>query len=154
MLTNGLSWRVYKVTFAKPISSELVLDIDFERLTPKNAKDIESLYLVCKEGWIKSVLGEYHDQKQSLSRYFIGAMVIADPVVQVLRRELRKLFPDIRVEAEEIKAVLTAEVLKREVLEGEHADEAAKKIARYFNRSQRERAARREADTEPETPVE
>ncbi len=154
VLTNGVNWRVYKVTFAKPISSELVIDIDFEGLTPKNAKDIESLYLVCKEGWIKSVLGEYHDQKQSLSRYFIGAMVIADPVVQVLRRELRKLFPDIRVEAEEIKSVLTAEVLKREVLEGEHADEAAKKIWRYFNRSQRERTARREAETEPETPVE
>ncbi len=37
---------------------------------------------------------------------------------------------DVRIEVEEIEAVLTNEVIKREVLEGDKAAEAARKIAR------------------------
>ena len=58
VLTNGVCWRVYKVIFAKPIDQELVIEINFCALDPKNPADLESLYLWCKEGWIKSVLGD------------------------------------------------------------------------------------------------
>ena len=146
VLTNGMHWRVYKVTFAKPISAEVVIDIDFSALSPKNAKDLETLYLFAKEGWSKSVLGEYHSQKQALSRYYIGGMVLTDAVIQVLRRELRRIFPDVRIESDEIKTVLTAEVLKREVLEGEKADEAKKRIAKSFTKQAKEKATRKQSD--------
>ncbi len=142
VLTNALSWRVYKVTFAKPIDQELVIEIDFSALNPKNAKDIESLYLFCKEGWIKSVLGEYHTQKQALSRFFLGAMILSDSVLQVLRRELRRLSPDVRVEIDEIKSVLTSDVLKRDVTEGEQAEGARKKIARAAAKPLRSRKSK------------
>jgi hypothetical protein len=69
VLTNGLNWRVYRVTFGKPIGQELVLDLDFCSLSGKAAKDVDTLYLFCKEGWMKSVLGEYHTQKQALSGF-------------------------------------------------------------------------------------
>ncbi|MCA9095904.1 MAG: type I restriction enzyme HsdR N-terminal domain-containing protein [Planctomycetaceae bacterium] len=143
VLTNGINWRVYKVTFAKPISAELVVDIDFSNLNAKNAKDIESLYLFCKEGWIKSVLGEYHSQKQALSRFYIGAMIVSDPVLQILRRELRRMFPDVRIEVDEIKAVLTSEVIKRDVTEGENAEGARKKIAKSLNKVQKEKSEKK-----------
>jgi len=130
VLTNGVTWRVYRVTFAKPIGQELVIDIDFCSLNSRNAKDVESIFLLCKEGWIKSVLGEFHTQKQALSRFFLGALLISDPVLQLLRRELRRLSPDVRVETDEILSVLTAEVIKRDVTEGDQAKDAAKKIAK------------------------
>lgn len=130
VLTNGVTWRIYKVTFAKPIGQELVLEIDFCASNNRNAKDIETLFLFCKEGWIKSVLGEFHTQKQALSRFFLGALIVSNPILQVLRRELKRLSPDVRVETDEILAVLTADVLKREVTEGDQAKEAVKKIAR------------------------
>jgi hypothetical protein len=147
VLTNGLIWRVFKVTFAKPIAAEVVIEIDFGALNAKSQKDLESLYLFCKEGWVKSVLGEYHSQKQALSRYYIGNMILSDPVMQVLRRELRRIFPDVRIEVEEIQSVLTSEVLKREVLEGEKADEARKRIAKSMNKLAKEKAVRK-ADAE------
>ncbi|MBL8815277.1 MAG: type I restriction enzyme HsdR N-terminal domain-containing protein [Planctomyces sp.] len=143
VLTNGINWRVYKVTFSKPISADLVVDIDFSTLGPKNAKDIDLLYLFCKEGWLKSILGEYHSQKLALSRYFLGAMILSDPVLQVIRRELKRLSPDLKVEVEEIKSVLSSEVLKREVLEGEKAEEAQKKANKAAAKVLRERAARK-----------
>ncbi len=148
VLTNGAYWRVYKITFSKPINQELVLDIDFCSLNPKNTKDVESLYLFCKEGWIKSVLGEYHSQRQALSRFFLGAMILSDPILQVLRRELRRLSPDVRVEIDEIKAVLNSEVLKREVTEGEQADEARKKIAKSASKVLRVRSSKKDTDND------
>ena len=141
LLTNGVIWRVYKLTFAKPIDFELVVEVNFPALSPKNAKDIESLYLFAKEGWLKSVLGEYHSQKQALSRFFLGAMVLTDPVIEVIRRELRRVSPDVRIEVSEIRTVLSSEVLKREVMEGEKADEARKKIARAASKALRTRAS-------------
>ncbi len=158
LLTNGVTWRVYKVAFTKPIDQELVLEIDFLTLGPKNQKDLESLYLLCKEGWVKSVLGEYHTQKQALSRFFLGAMVLTDPVLDVVRRELRRVSPDVRITTEEIKHVLSSEVLKREVMEGEKADEARKKIARTAAKILRSKAAGEKTDsteipvTKPATP--
>jgi hypothetical protein len=130
LLTNGISWRVYKVVFAKPIDQELVIDIDFCAMNPKSQEDIELLYLWCKEGWVKSVLGEYAEQKQALSRFFIGAAVLSEPVLDVIRRQLRRASPDVRIENEQISAVLVNEVIKREVMEGDKADEAKRKLSR------------------------
>lgn len=130
LLTNGLVWRVYHLIFAKPIDQELVLEIDFCALNSRASSDLELLYLWCKEGWQRSVLGEYHTQRQALSRFYVGAMLQTDPVLSVIRRELRRMSPDVRIDSDEIKDVLVNEVLKREVLEGDKADEARKKVAK------------------------
>lgn len=149
VLTNGALWRVYKLTFAKPIDFELVVEIDFAALNPKCTKDIESLYLFAKEGWLKSVLGEYHSQKQALSRFFLGAIILSDPVLDVIRRQLRRVSPDVRIDTEEIRSVLTAEVLKREVVEGDKADEARKKVAKAAGKALRTRASSKEKKAFP-----
>lgn len=130
LLTNGSCWRVYRIVFAKPIDHELVIDIDFCALNPKSRSDIELLYLWCKEGWVRSVLGEYHNQKQALSRFFVGMILLSNPVLEVVRRELRRMSPDVKIDIEQIKAVLSDEVIKREVMEGDKAEEARRKIAR------------------------
>ncbi len=130
LLTNGVSWRVYHVEFAKPIESELVVDLDFLRLNARSAGDLEMAFLWCREGWVKSVLGEYHSQQQALSRYFLGALLLADPVVDVLRRELRRMSPDVKIELEQIRRVLGEEVIKRDVLEGDRAEESRRRVAR------------------------
>lgn len=142
LLTNGITWRVYHVIFAKPIDHELVLELDFCALSPRSAGDIELLYLWCKEGWQRSVLGEYHTQKQALSRFFVGAMLQTDTVLDVIRRELRRVSPDVRIDTAQIKEVLVSEVIKREVLEGEKADEARKKISRSMNNALRTPSAK------------
>jgi hypothetical protein len=130
LLTNGMCWRVYRLTFAKPINYELVVDIDFSILNPRSEHDLELIYLWCKEGWQRSVLGEYHTQRQALSRFFVGAMLQTSPVLEVIRRELRRVSPDVRIDIDQIKEVLLSEVIKREVIEGEKAEEARKKITK------------------------
>lgn len=162
ILTNGETWRIYKVTFAKPIAHELVLEITFSQLNPKKSGDIEILYHLTREGWLRSALGEFHTQQQALSRFFLGAMVLSHPVLEVIRRELRRLSPDVKITAEQIKSALVQEVLKREVVEGEKADEAKKKVNKVAGKLLRTRATkgiaapqaksadRTDEDTEPE----
>jgi hypothetical protein len=149
ILTNGVCWRVYHIVFAKPIDQELVIDIDFCALNPRSDADLDLLYLWCKEGWVRSVLGEYHTQKQALSRFFLGAMILTDPVLDVVRRELRRVSPEVRIETEQIRAVLMNEVIKREVMEGDKADEARKKITRSQNKVLRAKETKTEAASGP-----
>lgn len=145
LLTNGISWRVYHLIFAKPIDQELVVDIDFSTLNGRTEGDLELLYLWCKEGWQRSVLGEYHIQKQALSRFFVGAMLQTDAVLDVVRRELRRVSPDVRIDSEQIKQVLVNEVIKREVMEGDKANDARKKIARSATKALRATLAKRDS---------
>jgi hypothetical protein len=149
LLTNGITWRVYRIQFTKPIDKELVIDLDFSSLNHRSERDIELLYLWCKEGWVRSVLGDYHSHKQALSRYVLGAIVLTDPVLDVIRRELRRLSPDVRIDTAEIKAALVADVLKREIIEGEKADEASKKISRAASNALRAKAAKGEPPSAP-----
>jgi hypothetical protein len=115
LLTNGTTWRIYHLIFAKPIGQELVVDIDFLNLNPRSESDLELLFLWCKEGRQRSVLGDYHTQKQALSRFFVGAMLLTDPVLEVIRRELRRVSPGVRIDIEQIGAVLSSEVIKRRI---------------------------------------
>jgi len=142
ILTNAETWRIYRITFAKPIDHELVLEINFSELNPKKFSDVELLFHLTREGWFKSALGEFHIQRQALSRFFIGAMVLSQPVLEVMRRELRRLSPDVKVDTEQIKSVLMHEVLKREVVEGEKAEQARKKIGKSANRMLRTKTAK------------
>lgn len=151
LLTNAEIWRIYKVTFAKPIVSELVLEINFSALNPKKSGDLELLYNLSKEGLMKSALGEFHTQQQALSRFFMGALVVSNPILEVLRRELRRISPDVRIDLEQIKSVLTNEVLKREVVESDKAEEARKKIARTAGKVLRARAVKQ--SKEPINPI-
>jgi hypothetical protein len=159
LLTNGNRWCVYHVLFTRPIQTELVVDIDFSVLSARSDADIELLYLWCKEGWQRSALGDFHTQKQALSRFFLGAMVLSDSVLDVIRRELRRVSPDVRIDTEQIRSVLANEVIKREVMEGEKAEVAKKKISKALSKASRAAVAAKEqkqtASSQPsESPIE
>lgn len=146
VLTNAEIWRVYKVTFGKPIEHELVLEFSLSNLNHKSETDIEYFWLLAKEGWQKARLGEYHARRQVLSRFTFGALLLTEPVLNVLRRELRRVESSIKVENEQVADILAQEVIKRDVLEGEKAAEAKKVVSRASKRALREVAPK-----DPET---
>jgi predicted type IV restriction endonuclease len=149
VLTNGVFWKVFKITFNKPIDQELVFEFDFLSLNNKSSDDVEKLALLSKEGWLKSFLYEYHSQKQALSKFFLSALILSDPITDVIRRELRKISPDVKVTSEQIREVILKEVLKREVIEGEKADEAKKKINKVFSKISKSKSVK-QITVEPE----
>jgi hypothetical protein len=152
VLTNSIHWRVYRVIFAKPIDQEIVCEFDFLNLNHKDEEHLGILYLLTKEGWLKAVMTDFYQQRQALSRFFVGATLLTEPVLAAIRRELKRVSPDVRIEPEHIEAVLRQEVIKRELLEdGKHA-EAVKTLARAANKALRAAAAKKDAP-EGDTPA-
>jgi len=144
-LTNGNLWRVYRVIFAKPIDAELVLDIDLLDLNAKSADHLESVYLLTRESMLKSGLYAYHDHLQATNKFYLAAVVLSDPVLETVRRELRRL-SDAKVEIDDLREALKLEVLKREVIEGEKADGARKKVTKAAGKMLRIRKGKDETD--------
>jgi len=148
ILTNGGMWRIYRISFGQPISQEMVFECDLLSINPKNRNQVESLFLLAREGHSKSVLHEYHTQRQAMSRHYLGAVILDDVVLDVIRRELRRLSPDVKIDREELRVALVQEVLKREVTEGDKADEARRKVARAQGKALRQKAKGAEAGVE------
>ena len=159
ILTNGMVWQVYKIRFDQPISYDLVCSFDFSELDPKNLEHQERLFVICKEGLVKDAREEYHERVLTLNRFTLGALILSDEVVGVIRRELRKLSDGVLVEPDDISRVLTNEVLKRDIVEGEEASKAQARVKKFYCKSARK--PRQQAsdksttdvcqETEPET---
>ena len=148
-LTNGNLWRVYRVIFAKPIDAELVLDIDLLELNAKSADHLESVYLLTRESMLKSGLYAYHDHLQATNKFYLAAVVLSDPVLETVRRELRRL-SDAKIEIDELRQALKLEVMKREVIEGEKADGARKKVSKSAGKMLRIRKGKEDGDASAE----
>jgi hypothetical protein len=146
-LTSGHIWKVYRVFFTKPIGTELVLDINLLALNPKNADQLESLFLLTRESMIKSGLYAYHDQMQATNKFYLGALLLSDPVIETMRRELRRLSPDVKIQVEDLRELMKQEVLKREVIEGEKAEAARRKVQKAASKLLR--AKKEKEDPEP-----
>lgn len=147
ILTNGMQWQVYRVIFGKPIDQQLVYQMNMLDLNPRAAADIETLYLLTKEGMQKSALDEHYARRQATDRFAIGAILLTDAVVGTVRRELRKLTPDVSISVDEVRKTLANEVLKRDVVEGEEAQEACRRLQKSAAKAARAaRGAKDKAD--------
>lgn len=140
-LTNGIVWRVYKVGFNKPIDFEIVVEFDLLAISHRDGDALEMLCLLAKEGWQKAHIGEYHSHKQALSKYTLSALLLSEPVLKMVRKQLRLTAPGLKTDLDQIKQVIEGEVIKREILEGERAASAQRQVKRATRRSQKQRIA-------------
>lgn len=137
ILTNGVIWKIYRIRFEKPVDFDEVCVIDLLSINPRKKGDQELLFLLCREAISSAVIEEYHDRISYVNRFTIGLSLLEEPTIDAIRKELRKLSPGLKVENEEIRSILTNEVIKRDILEGELSERAkckmkncAKKAAR------------------------
>ncbi len=150
VLTNGIHWRLYRIRFEQPIACSLVCALDMSTLNPRDEKVQECLFLIAREGLERNAREEYHEKLQSVNRYVIGQFILSEPVITLVRRELRRFSEGARIEAEDIEQILQTEVLKRDLLEGEEADAARARVGRFYKRAAgRRKAAPSEAAQAP-----
>jgi len=133
ILTNGICWNVYKMQYGKPVTFELVFKFDFTELNPK--KDVELLYPLSREGATKSTLDIVHSQRQALSRFSLGALLMSEQYLNYLRRDLRKISPNVKIDSSQIKEVIVTELFKREVVDNPDLKESRKKVNKIFSKS-------------------
>lgn len=112
VLTNGMEWQIHRIKFERPVSSELVACINFETLSHRNKDHLTQVFLLCRQGIQRQLIEEFHERSQIVNRYVVGAIVQTDPIVSVVRRELRRIGPGLKIDVDEIRELLESGVLK------------------------------------------
>ncbi len=131
VLTNAKEWKVYKVIFSQPIDKQLVYEFNLLDLQVRSADMLELLYPLCVEAFPKGNpdgLDSLYEQKSIFNRYVIGRLLLDEDMLGALKRKFKKLFPEMKIDAEALKKLIEAEVLKRDVLDPEQSKDAIKLI--------------------------
>lgn len=136
VLTNGIKWEIHRITLENKVQNEKLFVFDFVEMDHRKAEQQELLFLLCKRGVKKDLIDDYYEHKQSVNRYTIGALLLTDSVIGVVRRELRKLKPGIKVSIEEIQRLIHGEVIKREILDSDAGIEANKKLSKFLKKQE------------------
>jgi hypothetical protein len=140
VLTNGLQLRIYKIHFEKPIDKTLVFEADLSTMNLKDEDAIECIGTLSREGFTQSSMDALVQQKLATNKFAVAAILLSDPIIKTLRRQLRRLYPSVRIDEEVLRAVVANEALKREVVDGEESRAAQEEIKRAG------RAAKRQKD--------
>lgn len=160
VLTNVINWRLYRLSLGQPIDLDLVSSFELPSLSLKSEEDQDKMFLLCREGVISATMDLYRQHTQLLNKYTVAQVVMSDPVVAIIRRKLRRLFPELRVDREQISDILINDVVKREVIDGEKVKEAqrmikkaaavAAKLTRQAEKKQSETHANQQETSEPQ----
>jgi len=135
ILTNGIDWRIYRIRFEQPINYDLVCSFNFLALNPRNEKDQECLFMLSKEGLNKKIREEFFEKVQSVNRYVIGGLILAQPVLSLINRELKKLSDGVKIDVSEVEQIVKNEVLKREVVNGDEAEAAQARVKKFYKQA-------------------
>lgn len=154
VLTNAIDWRLYRIKFAQPIDHEEVSSFNLLNVTARNEDDLKRMFLLCREGIGTDAMDAYHQHSQILNRYTIAQVLLSEPLITCVRRELKKFFPDVKIDQQNITDILNNEVLKREVIEGDKAKETQQKLKRLMGKmaKQAEKKAEKPAPSAPVVP--
>jgi hypothetical protein len=144
VLTNGVVWRVYKIIFAQPIEKTLVCEVDALALSNRSPEILECFGNLSRECFSKASMGDLFQEKQVTNKYALASVLLSDPIVEELRRELRRLSPGLRIYTDALKLTLSDYVIKRELIDSEEAkaaQTAMRKLARAYARERSRRSA-------------
>ncbi len=148
VLTNGIEWEIYRVLVDGQVTSDRILAFNFLDMNMRRTDDMETLFMLCKRAISKDLIEEFYEHRQACNRFTIGALLVSDPVVSLVRRQLKQMTPGLKSTIDEVRDIISAEVLKREVRESEAAQEANRKVKRAMAKAERTKAAKK---TQPST---
>jgi predicted type IV restriction endonuclease len=157
VLTNAVEWQLHRIKFGQPIDHEEVSSFSFVDANAKKDDDINKMFLLCKEGINTDAMDAFHQHAQIVNKFTVAQILLTEPIISAVRREIRKYFPDVKLEAEQIADILNNDVLKREVIEGEKVKETQqklKKLVAKYNKEQEKKKEKSEALPSQEQPVE
>lgn len=140
ILSNAITWKIYRIKFAQPIDWEEVLCFDLGSIS-RSADDLAKLFMLCRESINSDTLDEFHRQAQIVNRYVVAETLLSDALVGALRKEFKRAFNGLKVTDQELRLLLANDVIKRDTLDGDGAI-AAKATIRKAESSQKRKATR------------
>lgn len=153
ILTNGAVWRIYKIEFKKPIVHVLVAELDLLAAATPHEDAVLFFANLCKEGFAKSQMEEFYEQHQATNKHTLAAVLLSERMLNHLRLGLRRIFPSVRIDADDLENSLRNDVLKRELMEGEEAEAAAALLKKALRAAARQKRRLAKADSPVSVPA-
>jgi predicted type IV restriction endonuclease len=137
LLTNAETWRLYKIKFGKPIDKELVTEFNLVNINPKTEKEIETLFVLSKDGQDKSIIEDFYANILVKNKFIIGNLLNSSEVYALIRKTMKKLFGDIKISDQEIADMMINDIIKREIIESDESKKAKKDIEKAYKKLER-----------------
>ena len=115
VLTNGAEWQVYHITGGLPVVVDLAMKVDLLG-DESPSKKIDQLYYLTRESLKRRQIDELWKAKRASSPQSLGHVLLSEPVVTAVRRELKRTTGH-NVEDAELARLLRETVLRSECLE-------------------------------------
>lgn len=132
ILTNGIKWKVINIVYGKQLSHEELFEFDFLELSMKKNADISTLYLLSKEAVNKNSIDSYYNVNQTLNEFVVGHILISDPVLDVVRRTIKKMNPEIKCDNKALSSIIESNVIQSQIFEDEKGRKAKSQVNKYF----------------------
>lgn len=152
ILTNAVHWQIFRIKFGQPPLEEELARFDFLALSSKNEDDLQKMFLLCKEGMTSEALDSYHQVAQLFNKHTISVVLQSEPILAAIRREVRRLFPELKFDLQTLGDLLTNEVIKRDAIDGEKYKEAEARVRKAIKKAINAPAKVR-SDSEASTPA-
>lgn len=112
ILTNGSAWQVFHVTGGLPVVIDLAFEVDLlgdETAAAKAGK----LFYLSRDALKRRQLDELWKTKAATSPKSLGAALLSEPMLDALRKDVRRA-TGFNVEVAELRRILATEVLRPE----------------------------------------
>ena len=140
ILTNGVTWRIYRILFKQPIEKTLIFEADLSTLNLRDEDALTCIGTLSREGFTQSSMDALAQQKQATNKFTVAAILLSEPVIMMARRELRRIYPAVRIDEDVLRSVIADEALKRDVVDGDDAKAALDEIKRAAKSAKRQKA--------------
>ncbi len=134
ILTNAVTWQVYKVEFSKPIDRTFLFTVDFLGDNVKSADFFGKLFLMSKEAIKASAIETFVEEKKATDKYAVSSLLCSDEVLNLIRRIIRSRYKGAIVDRATLSQLLLSEIIKREIVDSDQFRDACKSAKRSANR--------------------
>lgn len=149
ILTNAVTWLVYKVEFSKPIDKTHLFSVDFTSDNFRSAEVLQRVFLLSKEAIKASAIETFVEERKATDKYAVSAILCSDEILGAMRRAIRSKYRGVSIDKDAISSLLLSEIVKREIVDSEQFKEACKAQRRSRSRRQKADAGQTEKLSSP-----
>lgn len=114
ILTNGQTWQIWHLTGGLPVVLDLALEVDLLG-DATLAQKTDALFYLSKDAIKRRLLDELWRAKAATSARSLASVILSEPVMEALRKELRRQTAH-NGDPEKLKKIVVEEVLRADLV--------------------------------------
>ena len=130
ILTNGMTWEVYRIDTRPKLDAKLLFNLDFEDISLRQKDTLENLFVICKESQSHNAIDELNEKINSINKHTISAALTEDKVINATRLQINKMSKNVKTTNEDVLEIILNDIIKRDIMDDEEYKKAKTKLKR------------------------